>query len=38
MLGPEGVEAKGSSDKQPLVLEGIEKKDFVPLLRFLYPL
>ncbi|KAF8331243.1 hypothetical protein F5887DRAFT_218845 [Amanita rubescens] len=35
---PEGVEADGSSDKQPLVLEGIEKKDFVPLLRCLYPL
>ncbi|KAF8345177.1 hypothetical protein F5887DRAFT_1158971 [Amanita rubescens] len=35
---PEGVEADGSSDKQPLVLESIEKKDFVPLLRCLYPL
>ena len=35
---PEGIEADGSSDKQPLVLEGIEKKDFVPMLRCLYPL
>ncbi|KAF8632432.1 hypothetical protein AX15_001876 [Amanita polypyramis BW_CC] len=35
---PGGVEADGSSDKQPLVLEGIEKKDFVLLLRCLYPL
>ncbi|KAF8331241.1 hypothetical protein F5887DRAFT_1074552 [Amanita rubescens] len=35
---PEGTEADGSSDKQPLVLGGIEKKDFVPLLRCLYPL
>jgi len=34
----EGAEADGSSDKQPLVLGGIEKKDFVLLLRCLYPL
>ena len=35
---PAGVEADGSSDTKPLVLEGIEKKDFVSLLRCLYPL
>ena len=35
---PEGAEADGLSDNQPLVLRGIEKTDFVRLLRCLYPL
>ncbi|KAF8632455.1 hypothetical protein AX15_001888 [Amanita polypyramis BW_CC] len=34
---PESVEADGSSDKQPLTLDGIQKRDFIPLLRCLYP-
>ena len=35
---PGGAKADGLSDNQPLVLNGIEKKDFVQLLRCLYPL
>ena len=34
---PPGAVADGLSDNQPLVLEGIEKKDFVQLLRCIYP-
>ncbi|KAM6501888.1 hypothetical protein JOM56_001865, partial [Amanita muscaria] len=34
---PEGIESDGSSDERPLILEGIEKQDFIQLLRFLYP-
>ncbi|KIL64530.1 hypothetical protein M378DRAFT_162971 [Amanita muscaria Koide BX008] len=33
---PEGIEPDGSSDEQPLILEGIEKQDFIQLLRILY--
>ncbi|KAM6493190.1 hypothetical protein JOM56_011324, partial [Amanita muscaria] len=32
----EGIEPDGSSDEQPLILEGIEKQDFIQLLRILY--
>ena len=35
---PEGAKADGLSDDQPLILEGIAKKEFVQLLRCLYPL
>ncbi|KAF8627779.1 hypothetical protein AX17_006144 [Amanita inopinata Kibby_2008] len=35
---PKGVEPDGSSDKCPLVLEGIKSQDFVQLLTCLYPL
>ena len=35
---PNGAEADGLSDTQPLVLEGIEKEDFVRLLQCIYPL
>ena len=35
---PEGAEADGLSDNQPLVLEGVEKQDFVRLLQCIYPL
>ncbi|KAM6502891.1 hypothetical protein JOM56_002868 [Amanita muscaria] len=34
---PAGTEPDGCSDEQPLILETIEKKDFIPLLRCLYP-
>ncbi|KAM6501890.1 hypothetical protein JOM56_001867 [Amanita muscaria] len=34
---PEGIEPDGSSDERPLILEGIEKQDFIQLLRCLYP-
>ena len=34
---PQGAVADGLSDNQPLVLDGIEKKDFVQLLRCIYP-
>ncbi|KAM6501893.1 hypothetical protein JOM56_001870 [Amanita muscaria] len=34
---PEGMEPDGSSDERPLILEGIQKQDFIQLLRFLYP-
>ena len=32
------AEADGLTDTQPLVLRGVEKKDFIPLLRCLYPM
>ena len=32
------AEADGLTDAQPLVLQGVEKKDFIPLLRCLYPM
>ena len=34
----DGAEAEGLRDERPLVLESVEKKDFVPLLRCLYPM
>lgn len=33
----EGSVVDGSSDKHPLVLEGVKKAEFVQLLRVLYP-
>ena len=35
---PHGAEADGLMDRKPVILNGVEKKDFVPLLRCLYPL
>ncbi|KAF8627772.1 hypothetical protein AX17_006137 [Amanita inopinata Kibby_2008] len=35
---PKGVEPDGSSDKYPLLLEGVKSQDFVQLLKCLYPL
>ncbi|KAF8345182.1 hypothetical protein F5887DRAFT_917466 [Amanita rubescens] len=32
------AEADGLTDTQPLVLRGVEEKDFIPLLRCLYPM
>ena len=32
------AEADGLTDAQPLVLRGVEKKDFIPLLQCLYPM
>jgi hypothetical protein len=33
-----GVSPDGSSEDQPLRLEGIKKSDFLPLLRVMFPL
>jgi hypothetical protein len=35
---PKGAEEDGLSDNQPVVLEGVEKQDFVRLLQCIYPL
>jgi hypothetical protein len=34
---PSGTVADGSSDEQPLRLEGVKQKDFVQLLRVMFP-
>ena len=34
----DSADAESLRDERPLVLAGVEKKDFVPLLRFLYPM